>query len=324
MPPDLSKSYLEHAPLPMATVEGAMHIVSYVNPAFCRLIGKTRPELVGKPFSEVLPEKGEFVALLDRVYRTGKSESYTQQEHSGPRPSFRSHTMWPVMANEHAVGVMIQVTESAPLYEQRELDSQMLTNEVAHRIKNNLQIVVGLIAHEARRAAAPCVQGYKAMQARIVAIAQLYDLMSQSARGRTVAVDAYLREIAKTMSASLLGETSSIKIEVEAEALEIDPERAVPFGLLVNELATNAIKHAFPDGIGRVVVSVRRIGEELELDVADNGAGMKIHDPAKTSEKHGADFVAIFVRQLGGSFAVLGSEETGTTVRIQFPLLAVR
>src|SRR5476651_2093773 len=117
MPPDLSKSYLEHAPLPMATLEGAMHIVSYVNPAFCRLIDKTRHELVGKPFSEVLPEKGEFLALLDRVYRTGKSESVTQQEHSGPRPSFRSHTMWPVMANEHAVGVMIQVIESAPLYE---------------------------------------------------------------------------------------------------------------------------------------------------------------------------------------------------------------
>jgi two-component sensor histidine kinase len=61
-------------------------------------------------------------------------------------------------------------------------------------------------------------------------------------------VDAYLREIAKAMSESLLGNTSGIEIEVKAEPLEIDPERAVPFGLLVNELTKNAIKHAFPQG----------------------------------------------------------------------------
>jgi two-component sensor histidine kinase len=186
-----------------------------------------------------------------------------------------------------------------------------------------LQLVVALIAHEARSTAAPCVQGYKAMQARIGAIGRLYDLISQSSRGQTVAVDAYLREIARAMSASLLGHASGIKIEVEAEALDIDPDRAVPFGLLVNELATNAIKHAFPDGTGRVVLSVERIGDQIELTVADNGAGMKDMDPAKPSEKHGANYVAIFVRQLGGTIAVSGSEGAGTTVRIRLPLLVV-
>ena len=121
------------------------------------------------------------------------------------------------------------------------------------------------------------------MQSRIGAIAQLYDLISQSSRGRTVAVDAYLREIAKTMSASLLGDASGIAIEVKAEPLEIDPDRAVPFGLLVNELATNAIKHAFPGGTGRVVLSVEQAGDEIELTVADNGVGMKAEGSMKNS-----------------------------------------
>jgi two-component sensor histidine kinase len=134
---------------------------------------------------------------------------------------------------------MLLVFEDITDRKQRERDAQMLTNEISHRIKNNLQIVVGLIAYEAKWTAAPCVQGYKAMQARIGAIAQLYDLISQSSRGRTVAVDAYLREIAKVMSAGLIGSMSGIEIEVKAEPLEIDPDRAVPFGLLVNELATN-------------------------------------------------------------------------------------
>jgi PAS domain S-box-containing protein len=107
----------EHTPLPMATVEGAGHIVRYVNPAFCRLIDKSKDQLVGKSFCEMLPEKDECVTLLDRVFRTGKPESHTEPEHSEPRPAFWSYTAWPVIGNERPVGVLIQVTESAVFYE---------------------------------------------------------------------------------------------------------------------------------------------------------------------------------------------------------------
>jgi len=103
--------------------------------------------------------------------------------------------------------------------------------------------------------------------------------------------------------------------------LDIDSDRALPFGLLVNELVTNAIKHAFPDGTGRVVLSVEQIGGQIELTVADDGVGVKNEESAKTTKTHGADYVAVFVRQLGGTIAVSGSEGTGTIVRIRLPLL---
>jgi two-component sensor histidine kinase len=361
-PPDLSNPLLEHAPLPMATVEGPMHIVRYANPAFCRLIDKTKDELVGEPLCEVLPETVECPAALDRVYRTGKFESHAEQEGAAPGAVFSSYTMWPVMADERPVGVMIQLTGTAPLHEQtlainealvlgslrqhelaaaadsfndqlqteigghkqRELDALMLTNEISHRIKNNLQIVATLIGYEARRTAAPCVEGYRAMQARITAIAELYDLISQSSRGPTVHMDAYLGEIAKTASASLLENASAIRIEVESEALDIDPDRAVPFGLLVNELVTNAIKHAFPDGKGRIVLGAKRLGDLIELTVADNGVGIRAKGGAKTPEKHGTDYMAMFLRQLGGTIAVSGSKGAGTIVGVQFPILGGR
>ena len=107
----------EHAPLPMATVEGASHIVRYVNPAFCRLLDKPSEQLVGIPFCEMLPERDECVTLLDRVFRTGKPESHTEQQHSKPHPVFWSYTMWPVLADERPVRVMIQVTETAQFHE---------------------------------------------------------------------------------------------------------------------------------------------------------------------------------------------------------------
>jgi two-component sensor histidine kinase len=356
---ELSSQCFDHSPLPMITVEGATHIVRYANPAFCRLAGRTSDELVGSPFCAMLPETDECMAVLDRIARTAQPESYIKLSADDTDPVLSCYAMWPLMANEQVVGVAIQVIETAPLQErtmamnealmlgslrlhevtsdvaslnvqlhaeigereQREHDALILTNEIAHRVKNNLQITVALIALEARSAAAPCVGGYRAMQARIGAIAELYDLISQTGDGQAIALDAYLKEIARTMSESLLDGTSAITIEVKAEALVIDPVRAVPFGLLVNELTTNAIKHAFPGGTGRVVLGVQHIGDQIELTVADNGVGMKDKYSAQISERHGSDYVAIFVRQIGGTIAVSRAEGTGTVVRIRLPLL---
>jgi PAS domain S-box-containing protein len=118
-PPALSGLCLaltEHAPLPMATVEGATHIVHYVNPAFCRMMDKSAQQLVGKPLSELLPEKDACVTLLNRVFRTRKSESHTEHRQSKPHAAFWSYTMWPMLAQKHLVGVMIQVTETAEFH----------------------------------------------------------------------------------------------------------------------------------------------------------------------------------------------------------------
>ncbi|MDP2358484.1 MAG: sensor histidine kinase [Beijerinckiaceae bacterium] len=203
---------------------------------------------------------------------------------------------------------------------EREKDAKLLTNELAHRVKNNLQVVAALIGNEVRRTPEPWVQGYRATQARIMAIAELYDLMSQSSRDRTVVLEGYLTQLAKTLSVSLLGKTSRIQIAVEAEALEIDAERGVPLGLLVNELITNAVKHAFPDGAGLVTLVVRRIGKEVELSVTDNGIGMAAQDQESRPGKHGSDYVAIFVRQIGGILVRSVTPGAGTTVSITFPM----
>jgi PAS domain S-box-containing protein len=101
----------------MALVEEAGHIVRYVNPALCRLLDKPSEQLVGISFREMLPESTECAALLDRVSRTGKPESHTEQQHSKSHPVFWSFTMWPVSAGEFRVGVMIQVTETGQHYE---------------------------------------------------------------------------------------------------------------------------------------------------------------------------------------------------------------
>jgi signal transduction histidine kinase len=114
----IGRAITEYAPLPMATVEGASHLVRYVNPAFCRMMDKRAEEIVGKPFAEKLSNRDEYLTLLDRVFRTGKPANHTEQEHSQPRTICWSYTMWPVMVDERAVGVVFQVIETGTLHEQ--------------------------------------------------------------------------------------------------------------------------------------------------------------------------------------------------------------
>jgi PAS domain S-box-containing protein len=296
--------------------------------AFLTMFGITEAEARGRRVSELGQHQWDVPALrhlMEKVLPENKPIESFEIEDDFPglgRRVFNLNARKISQPGNHSRRMLL-VFEDITDRKQRERDALSLTNEISHRIKNNLQVIVGLISFETRSTATPCVQGYKAMQARIGAIAQLYDLISQSSRGRTVAVDGYLREIAKTMSASLIGSSSGITMKVKAEALEIDPDRAVPFGLLVNELATNAIKHAFPEGTGTIMLSVEQVGDQIELTVADDGVGMKEKDSARISEKRGSDYVAIFVRQLGGTIVPSKSEGTGTTVRVRLPLLLV-
>ncbi len=320
----LTQSIVDTIRDPLVVLEDDMTVVT-ASAAFLTIFGITQTEAHGRRVSELGQHQWDVPALrhlLEKVLPENKPFDSFEIEDDFPvlgRRVFNLSARKISQPGNHAHRMLL-VFEDITDRKQRERDREMLTNEISHRIKNNLQIVIGLIAYEARWTAAPCVQGYKAMQARIGAIAQLYDLISQSSRGAAVAADDYLREIGKSLSASLLDNTSNITIEVDAEPLNIDPNLAVPFGLLVNELATNAIKHAFPDGVGRVVLSLVNVGDHIELTVADNGTGMKERNAPKLPEKRGSDYVEIFVRQLSGTIAVTSPENTGTKITVKLPL----
>jgi signal transduction histidine kinase len=128
---------LDFARLPMAIMEGAGQIVRYVNPALCQLTGKSREEMIGKAFGEMLPEGDECLLLLDRVYRTGRTESHTEQEGAGPHPLYWSYEIWPVLAesedDDRPPGVIIQVTETAPFHHQASAMNEALLVSVVRQ-----------------------------------------------------------------------------------------------------------------------------------------------------------------------------------------------
>ena len=111
---------LDCARLPMAVMTGVTQIFCYVNPAFCQLAGKSNDELVGKACSELMPDGDECLLLLDRVYRTGNTESHTERESAKPHPFYWSYEIWPVWEGSpgdgRPSGVVLQISETGPLH----------------------------------------------------------------------------------------------------------------------------------------------------------------------------------------------------------------
>jgi len=321
----LTQSIVDTIRDPLVVLEKDMTIVT-ASAAFLKMFRITEAELQGRPLSQLGQHQWDVPMLrrlMEKVLPDKKTIENFEIEDDFPglgRRVFNLNARKIARPGNHSERILL-VFEDITERKQRERDIEMLTNEISHRIKNNLQLIVGLIAFEAQSEGGPSVHGYKAMQERIGAIAQLYDLISHSKDGRSITVDAYLTKLADALSATLIGKDSGIVIAVDAEPLEIDPDRAIPFGLLINELATNAVKHAFPGGRGHLRLSVRTVGGQIELIVADDGIGIANRSVAKVPEKRGSDYVAIFVRQLGGTLDMAQPDEAGTRVRIRLPYL---
>lgn len=312
---------------PMVILEGDMRVAS-VNRAFLTLFQVAETQVMARPLKDL--GEGQWNvsalgALLDKVVPDETAFDGFEIEDEFPalgRRIFKINARKVYRPGNHVTRLLVvfeDVTEARLLERHRDI----LAAELAHRIKNSLQIITSLVSFEIRRAAEPCIDGYRAMQARIAAVAELYDVISQSSALGPVPVQPYLSGIAASIHSSLIGNAADIEIQVEAEPLLIDADKAVSVGLIVNELATNAVKHAFPGGAGRILLSFERRDDEVLLTVQDNGVG---HDQTRNSGARsglGSRYVEAFVKQLGATLArATGANGTTMTVKLPMSILA--
>jgi|SRR5579862_1613197 len=129
----IERSILDTSPLPIAALAGSNQILRYVNAAFCRLASKSKDELIGKPFVEVVTWEG-CLALLNHVYTTGEVTIQTEPERTEEHFARRSYTMWPVRgAEDHPVGVMMQVTETTQFHQRAVAVNEQLLLSGVHQ-----------------------------------------------------------------------------------------------------------------------------------------------------------------------------------------------
>jgi two-component sensor histidine kinase len=188
--------------------------------------------------------------------------------------------------------------------------------EMDHRTKNNFQIVTSLLTLQATRSGSPEVKSALNEAAeRLKAVAAVYDALAPSSQGlATVRLQDQLQEICDQIGRGIMPD--GIALETELEPMLVPHETAVAIGIVVNELVTNACKHAFADGSGSIRVRAWRENGAAFIEVEDDGRGF-VAGEAKPGL--GSRLVTAFLQRLKGRSEVRSSPE-GTVHRLRIPL----
>ncbi|MGR3465426.1 sensor histidine kinase [Limimaricola sp.] len=172
------------------------------------------------------------------------------------------------------IGAITDITKAKRLEAEREAalaHRQTLLAELNHRMKNNLHLILSMLRLEAGRDPGP--EAFAAVIERVEAVSALHAQLDFDAGAGRVDFGAYLGDLAAKLRRSVL-EGTGIRLDCDAAPVELDLDRAVPLGIVVNELVTNAIKYAFPQGGGRIALRLTRAADGGVLVVVeDDGHG---------------------------------------------------
>jgi two-component sensor histidine kinase len=176
-----------------------------------------------------------------------------------------------------------EVHASRDRYAALAAEREVLLREVNHRVGNSLQIIASLLHLQANSSTQ---DGVKAAltnaMGRVAAVAQVHRRLYTSHDLKSVLLNQYLEALLEDLRRSAEGNKMS-RLTLKAEPIEIDPDRAVAIGIIVNELVMNAVKYAYPDGAGPIHIVLNAQGDDLELSIADDGVGLNVKtDPRST------------------------------------------
>jgi two-component sensor histidine kinase len=198
--------------------------------------------------------------------------------------------------------------------EQRDL----LLREVYHRVKNNLQLIDSIVTLQTRRLSDPeAKSALQSLRRRLYALGLVHQQLMSSTDLKTFDVSPFLKELSENIIEGIGGR--EIALSVRTIPLAVGLDFAIPLGLLVTELVTNSLKHAFPNGKGMIDVALNRVDDgTLALVVSDNGAG---YDIAETSRREktgglGTTLIEGLVSQLKATLNI--RKENGTVSEVFF------
>lgn len=221
---------------------------------------------------------------------------------------------------EHEVAQRISAEKR--IREQLE-EKEVLLSEIHHRVKNNLQMICSLLSLQRSNITDEKVLGaLNDSWCRVRAIALIHELLYRSHDMSRIDLAEYINTLMGFLNQAYTCEAESISVNLNLEKVYVSIDSAVPFGLIVNELITNCLRHAFPAGRdGEITVELKRSQDEgYTLVIADDGTGLPNESEGRSPNSLGLDLIYRLVRyQLDGEVNIRA--DAGTTVSIHLPHL---
>ena len=316
--------------------------VSGWNPGAERAFGYLEADIIGRPanvfFTLEDREGGEPEKDLDRAVAEGRAEnSRWMMRRDGTR--FWAHwtttPMYDVAGRLRGFAKVLQDEterkQSDDLNVQTLQEQDLLLREIHHRVKNNLQVITSILSLQAGLvgdAEFRVVLGE--LQGRVRAIAALHETLYGSRDLANIDFGPYIRQLLHELFGFHGIDSKRIELCMETDDVVLSIEQALPLGLIVNELVSNSLKHAFPDGrCGAIEVQFRYLAGAAQapgtleqgwcdLSVRDDGVGIAADTGIWNKESLGLRMVQLFTKQLGGQLTLDTSHST--YFRLRFPL----
>jgi PAS domain S-box-containing protein len=205
-------------------------------------------------------------------------------------------------------------------------EKEVLLREVHHRVKNNMQVISSLLNLQSRRIQDPDVlEMFRESQRRIRSMALIHERLYQSSDLARIEFSQYLRNLATHLFHSYQISSDRVRLRLDAEEVFLNINTAIPCGLIINELISNALKHGFPEGrTGEVVVELHRVlGNGYIVRVRDDGVGFPEGLDYRRTETLGMQIVNTLVGQIEGRLD-LARGPAGSTFSLEFNELPMK
>ncbi|HEY9247087.1 MAG TPA: PAS domain S-box protein, partial [Candidatus Methanoperedens sp.] len=297
-----------------------------INPACMQMLGYSENELMEKPFIDfVHPDDrqrtiDEIALQLERGYSMNFENRYICKDGSFRWLSWRATY---IKEENLTYATARDITERKQKEEALRAsleEKTVLLNEVHHRVKNNLQIVSSLLNLQAMR-----IKNKEAHETlletgnRIHSMSLLHETIYRSGNMALVDFSSYIENICSHIIRSYESIAQNTKLELHLEETNLDLDRAVPCGLIINELVSNSLKHAFPDRRpGKITVELKALPDgNIMLTFADDGIGLPESVDISKTETLGLKLVSILTEQIKGSVEIFRDKGTAFHIKLR-------
>ena len=199
-------------------------------------------------------------------------------------------------------------------------EKENLLKEVHHRVKNNLQTVSSLLSLQSRNIENGPMKGLlKGTQNRVIAMAMVHEMLYMRKDISHIQYKSYVKELSEYLIRSIKGVDNCVDLKIDIPDIKLGIDTAIPLGLLINEVLTNALKYGIPDGQkGQVYISMQKLANgEYVLEIGDNGQGFPETVHYKNTKSLGLKLIHNLTRQLRGTLERDPSKK-GTNYIIKF------
>ena len=288
------------------------------NPAFERLMGLPHDQIVGHTARELVPDlKTAWVDTFSRVQLTGEPARYdTYSDYF--KKHFEAFAFRPdqgqfaVLVTDITDRMRGEAALQASLREK-----EVLLKEIHHRVKNNMQVISSLVNLQADTLDDPALRtAFNGLRDQVRSMALVHEKLYQAENLASVDFAEYARSLLNYLWRAYGDSTAAVRLKLDLQPVALSVQTAVPCGLLLNELVTNALKYAFRDRAGGEITVAMQVqaDQSLCLRVSDNGVGFPPDLDWRRTRSLGLQLVQMLTAQLGGTVDL--RQDGGTEFRI--------